>query len=314
MKKGFFALALSCVTMACGPALADWKPAGPIKLTIAFAAGGGADTQARLIAEALEADKGWKIIPENVTGKGGVNTLNALKGGVTDGTHIAMVVTESLGYNLVAARKSGLKVEDFEGITTTAGFQMGVVARTDKGWKSFDDVIAAAKGGQQIRFGVMSPRLDDLAYLLGKAHGVDFNTVMLKGGKAVMNALNAGDVDIGWGAGIQAKAVKAGDMINLVSGISEKLKVSPDAPTMSELGVKFNADGYFVFVAPAGLDPAAREALTSAIIAIVTDPKTKAGGFIDKAFGGPITIHGAELDKLLEQGVPESEALMAAAQ
>jgi len=56
----------------------------------------------------------------------------------------------------------------------------------------------------------MSPRLGDLAYLLGKAHDIEFNIVSLKGGKAVMNALNAGDVDIGWGAGVQTKAVVAG--------------------------------------------------------------------------------------------------------
>ena len=43
---GFTALATS--------AMAEWTPPGPIKLMIAFAAGGGADTQARMIAEELE--------------------------------------------------------------------------------------------------------------------------------------------------------------------------------------------------------------------------------------------------------------------
>ncbi|MEC8204989.1 MAG: sulfatase-like hydrolase/transferase, partial [Pseudomonadota bacterium] len=45
-------------------ALAEWKPSGPITMMIAFAAGGGADTQARMIAEELEKRHGWKIIPE----------------------------------------------------------------------------------------------------------------------------------------------------------------------------------------------------------------------------------------------------------
>jgi len=34
-------------------ALAEWTPAGPIELMIAFAAGGGADTQARLRSSLL---------------------------------------------------------------------------------------------------------------------------------------------------------------------------------------------------------------------------------------------------------------------
>ena len=107
---------------------------------------------------------------------------------------------------------------------------MGVVARSEKGWKSFADVVAAAKGGQQIRFGAMSPKLADLAYLLGKANGIEFNTVMLRGGKGVMNGLNAGDVDICWLAGIQRKAIAAGDMVNLASDLSTQLVQTPDAP------------------------------------------------------------------------------------
>ena len=57
-------------------------------------------------------------------------------------------------------------------------------------------------------------------------------------------------------------------MVNLASGPSSKLVVSPDAPTMAELGVDFNADGYFMFAAPDGIPDAAREALSSAIAAL----------------------------------------------
>ena len=47
-------VAAVALTASTGAMLAaDWTPPGPIKLMIAFRAGGGADTQARLIAEAL---------------------------------------------------------------------------------------------------------------------------------------------------------------------------------------------------------------------------------------------------------------------
>ena len=77
---GFTALATS--------AMAEWTPPGPIKLMIAFAAGGGADTQARMIAEELENKLGWKFIPEQVTGKGGMNLAMAMKDQPNDGTVI----------------------------------------------------------------------------------------------------------------------------------------------------------------------------------------------------------------------------------
>ena len=292
---------------------AEWQPVGPIKMMIAFRAGGGADTQARMIAEELEARHGWKIIPEQVTGKGGAVMAAALKNELGDGTAIGMLVSESLGYNMIAAKNPGYGANDFTHITTTAGFQMGVVALTSKGWQSMDDVFAAAKSGSAIRFGVMSPRLADLAYLLGKANDTEFNIISYKGGKGVMNALNAGDTDIGWVAGIQAKAVQAGEMINLASGISEPLAVSPDAPLIKDLGVEFNADGYFMFVAPAGIPDEARTVLSKAIGEIVTDESTKAGGFIKKAFGGAKVLAGAELDNFMADSVADSKKLLQAA-
>jgi len=310
IKAGLAALGVAAMTT--GAWAADWTPPGPIKLMIAFRAGGGADTQARLIAEALEQQKGWKFIPEQVTGKGGLNLANALKDAPNDGTVIGMAVTETFGYNM-AASKSGMTPADFTGLSTTAGFQMGIVARSSKGWNSFDDMIAAAKGGEQIRFGVMSPKLADLTYLLGEAQGVEFNIVPVKGGKAVMDGVNAGDLDVGFMAGIQAKGVAAGDLVNLASGLSEPLKQTPEAPTLADLGVGYNADGYFVFVAPAGLPEEARAALAEAIAGVVNDPDSKAGGLIQKAFGGPATIMGDDLTAMMARDYEQAESLMKAA-
>jgi len=94
--------------------------------------------------------------------------------------------------------------------------------------------------------------------------------------------------------------------------MSTKLTISPDAPTLKELGVDFNADGYFVLVAPAGLPDDARAALTDAIVAATTDQGSKAGGMINKAFGGPAVITGAELDALVQNDYDSAGKLMKA--
>ena len=302
--------ALASAILLTGAAAAEWAPPGPIKLMIAFRAGGGADTQARLIAEALEAELGWKFIPEQVTGKGGINMAAALKDQPNDGTVIGMGVTETFGYNMAASPNSGMKPSDFTGLTTTAGFQMGVVARSSKGWSSFADVIVAAKGGQKLRFGAMSPKLADLAYLLGKAQGVDFNVVSVRGGKAVMDGVNAGDLDLGFMAGIQQKGVTAGDLVNLASALSVPLEQTPEAPTFADLGVEFNADGYFVFVGPAGMPPDARDALANAIASVSSDESSKVGGIIKKAFGGAAIISGDDLTNLLKDGYLKADELL----
>ncbi len=293
-------------------AYAGWNPGGPIKLMIGFKAGGGADTQARLIAEELQARHGWKIIPSQVMGKGGINLANAIKKSPNDGTVIGMFVSETFGYNLVVSKKTGLELDDFTPLVTTAAFEMGIVAKYSQGWKTFHDVIAAAKSGRQIRFGAMSQKLADLAYLLARNNGVEFNIVMTKGGKGVMNSLNAGDIDVGFVAGIQARSVASGDMVNLASGLSRPLKQTPEAPVMKDLGVQFDADGYFMFAAPAGLPAQARQELSKIIAEIVNDPSSKPGGFIQKAFGGASVITGDDLDHFLEQQYKSAEQLLKA--
>lgn len=295
MRKmlNFAAVALTTLGTATAAIASDWTPPGPIKMIIAFAAGGGADTQARLIAEELEARHGWKIIPEQVTGKGGLNAVNALKKEPADGTAIAMIVSETLGYNMAAA-KAG-KPTDVTPITTTAGTQMGIVALASKGWKTLGDVIEAARGGEDIRFGVMTGMLGDLAYITGKENGVDFNIISVKGGKAVMNGLNAGD------------------MVELASARSEPLINSPDAPLLSDYGVEFVNEISFLFAGPADMDPEAREAIATAIADIVTTEGGKANEFITKGFGGPVVISGAELETAVQKDFDSSGALLAAA-
>ena len=315
MRRLVIALAaLIGVMGGSAAAVAEWQPSGPIKLAIAFAAGGGADTISRQIADELQKRKGWEIIPQQITGGGGAKLAAALKDEPNDGTTIGMVVTETYGYNMVANPKAGFSQADMTPITTVAAFQMGVVAKSDKGWKTFADVVAAGKSGEKLRFGTMSPKLADLAFLVGEANGIDFNIIEVKGGKAVMNGVNAGDMDLGFMAGIQRKGVASGDLVNLASAMSMPLKQTPDAPLMADIGVKFNADGYFLFVGPAGMDSDARKAISEAIAEIVKDESTKAGGIIKKAFGGHAVISGPDLDQLLVIEAASAESLMMAVQ
>ncbi|MDE2739473.1 MAG: tripartite tricarboxylate transporter substrate-binding protein, partial [Paracoccaceae bacterium] len=94
--------------------------------------------------------------------------------------------------------------------------------------------------------------------------------------------------------------------------LSTPLVQTPDAPTFADLGVQYNADGYFVFVAPGDMDPKARDAITAAIVEATKSGQ--ASGMINNAFGGAVTIQGAELDALLQSEFESASALMAAVQ
>ena len=304
--------ALAATAFAATAAHAEWAPSGPIKVMIGFKAGGGTDTQGRLIFEEVSKRKGWKFIITNVAGKGGANMLTKLKDEPADGLTIGMAVDATVTYLPLTSKKITYGVEDFDYILTTAPSQMGIVARTDKGWKTLQDVIDYAKAGNKVSVASMSARLDDALYVINKKYGVKMNKVSVKGGRGSMNAIIAGDVDIGFGAGIQGKMVRAGTVVNLVSAESTRLELSPDIPTMKELGMPFSFGVQFLTMAPKGFPPEAREAIAAAMHEVVSDQNTKAFEFIRNGFGVPPLLMGDKLDAHMQASLDESKALLKA--
>ena len=306
---------LACVAaLAFVPAAqAEWKPSGPITLNIGFKAGGGTDTQARLIGEALAAKKGWKFIFKNVAGKGGSNLARTLKGGATDGLTIGMAVTQTFTYNPLISKKIGYTPDDFDFVISTAPTQMGVVVRSDSGMKSLEDLAKKAKGGP-IKFAIMSPRLGDAAYLIQQKYGVKFNQVKVKGGRGVLNGLMAKDVDVGFIAGIHVKGVKAGDLVNLASAEEGRLGMSPDVPTLRELGIPYAFGATFVVFVPKGTDKAAQEGIAAAFKEILSDKSTKASKFVNRAFGPPPLKTGKALADQVAKEIADNKKILATIQ
>ena len=311
LKLAVAALALSTTLNAQA---AGWQPSGPIKMMIAFQAGGGTDTQGRLLAEELSERKGWTVLPENLPGKGGGTMAVALKAEPADGLSIGLTVSEALTYGPQVARNAGYDVGDFTMISTITGSQLAIFAKSDRGWKTLADVVAEAKkDGTKFTVGAMSPKLADATYVISKQLGIEFTTVMVKGGKGGLNGVVADDLDMGWGAGPQNKGVSSGDLVNLMSAEEEPLVVSPDAPMLSEFGVPFTFGTKFMVIAPAGIPDDAREALAQAISEIVQDPGSKLNAFISKAFSGPDVVNGQELDDAIASSYAASGALIKAA-
>lgn len=278
------------------PAMAEWKPSGPITLSIGFKVGGGTDTQARLIGEELSKKLGWKFIFKNVAGKGGSNLARMMKGGPTDGLTIGMATTTTFAYNPLLSKKIGYSADDFDYIISTAPTQMGLVVRKDSGWNTLSDVVAAAKS-TKLKIAIISPRLGDAAHLISQKFGVKFNTVKAKGGRGVLNGLMAKDVDVGFIAGIHVKGVKAGDLINVASAEKTRLTMSPDVPTLMEMGIPYAFGVTFIVFAPEGIDPQAKEAIADAFKGVLSDEKSKARAFVKRAFGEPPLKTGVALAK-----------------
>jgi tripartite-type tricarboxylate transporter receptor subunit TctC len=86
-RRKFLHLAAGAAGLPTLPrmALAQAYPARPIKLIVAFPAGGPADTMGRMVAQAMSSKIGQPVVVENVGGAGGTIALRMMTTASPDG-------------------------------------------------------------------------------------------------------------------------------------------------------------------------------------------------------------------------------------
>ena len=241
------ALALGLLT---SPALAEF-PEKPVTILVGFGAGGGTDTLARLIGKEAEKALGQPVVIENVPGGGGVVAATKLMNADPDGYTIGMAVTSTFSYAPLASDTVKYDAATFDYLTSAAKLQNAIVVGKDSPFNTWQDVVAAGKGGQKISFGSSSPAVNLIMDFVANQDGYDMKVVPTKGGAQIMKDVLGGHVDMGWSAGIHQRF--GGDVKVLVAAGNDRLASSPDVPTFKEIGYEIGDDTYFLFFAPKGI-------------------------------------------------------------
>lgn len=290
---------LAALSLAAPSAYAQWSPSGPIKLQIGFGAGGGTDTQARNLASELEALRGWRVIPENVAGAGGAVMAASLKNQPADGLTIGMALDTTFSFASIGNEE--LSIDDFTYLTTLSASQTGVIARADSGWETIEDMVEAARSGTEIVWTNYSAQTELASEIIAAHYDIDVNHVRGSGGKAGVDSLVARDANVAWGGGAQRGLVAAGELVILASAEDEPLVQAPDGQVLTDMGVLPHSFGFrFVLVAPAGLPDDARQAITDAVVEVITNEDSETAKFIAKQYPpAAVVITGEELDRMI---------------
>src|SRR5690606_26794934 len=97
---GLGSLALSALVAAPG-ALAQSYPTRPVQLIVPWAAGGGSDTVARIIAAGLEKELGQPVNVVNRTGGNGMTGHSAIATATPDGYTLGLATSEIASYKVL---------------------------------------------------------------------------------------------------------------------------------------------------------------------------------------------------------------------
>jgi tripartite-type tricarboxylate transporter receptor subunit TctC len=234
---------LCIASTLCNPALAQstW-PNKSVRIVNNFPPGGPSDILARALAEGLQKASGQSVIVENKPGAGGNIGASEVARAAGDGTTLfcgidtAFTVNPHIFPNMPF--KLGNKARDLKPlmIISSNGLLMGTSAV--KGLRSMGELIALGKtrGVNFSSGGAGSPGHLGVQ-IFSQAAGIKITHVPYRGNSPAVIAIISGEVDGGIlsSSGLLPQ-VKAGKVVPIAVTSRARSKLTPDVPTVKELG------------------------------------------------------------------------------
>ena len=255
---GTVALIANCIALPAAYAQSARNfPEKPIKLVIAFPAGGPTDVTMRQLAENAGKQLGQPVIIENKPGAGGTLPAQALQTAQPDGYTLAQM---PLGvFRLPYTTKINWDpVKDISYVINVTGYAFGIVVPADSPFKNWADFVAYAKANPgKLTYGstgtMTSPHLT--TELIAQKAGIELQHVPYKGSADLMLATISGQLMAAADSTGFAQQVAAGKLRVLNTWGEKRLDKFPDAPTLKELGYDMVQNSPFGIGAPRGTPP-----------------------------------------------------------
>jgi tripartite-type tricarboxylate transporter receptor subunit TctC len=253
---------------------ADGFPNKPLRLQIAFPAGGPTDITMRQLADNAGKILGQPVVVENKPGAGGTLPAQALQTAPADGYLLAQI---PLGvFRLPYTTKINWDpVKDISYVLNVTGYAFGIVVPADSPLKSWTHFVGWAKANPgKLTYGstgtLTSPHLT--TELIAQQLGIQLNHIPYKGSADLMQAIVGGHIMAAADSTGFAPQVQAGKLRVLNTWGEKRLEKFPDAPTLKELGLDIVQNSPFGIGAPRGTPPAVVKRLHDAFKKAMEEP------------------------------------------
>ncbi len=230
-----------------------WPTKQPIKLLVVFPPGGSADQVARILAPTLQQQLGQAVVVDNKGGASGAIGAAAVATGAADGYTFAVVFdTHAVNPSLIATMPFDTR-KDLTAVALLGTGAMVLATHADTPYKTFADVVAAAKTAKGVSYGsIGSGSLGHLAIaLLAKNAQLNLVHVPYRGGGPLMNDAIAGHVPLSIGSVFLSKPhLDSKRLRPLAVTTSARSPQLPDVPTVAESGFTgFDAPAWWAILA-----------------------------------------------------------------
>lgn len=281
MTKLLWAVVCAFALHGAAPASAQIYPSKPITIVAPFAAGGPADTLARLLGERMKNSLGQPIVVENIAGAAGSIGVGRVVRAAPDGhtigighlgTHVFNGALYNLQYDLVT---------DLEPIALLPSNTSVIVTKPDVPATNLKELVAWLKANPK-QATAATAGIGSIAHVasvfFGKQTGAELRIVPYRSGAAAFSDVVAGHTTFLFDqfSGHSAEMYRSGKLKPFAVTAKSRLPAVPEVPTVDEAGVPgLYVSTWYGLWAPKGTPREIITKLNAAVVEALAEPELR---------------------------------------
>ena len=290
-------------------------PSRPLTMICPFAAGGGTDAVARMVAALMEQDLGQPVNVVNRTGGGGAVGHTAGATAAPDGYTMTLNTSDLVMLHWMGVAQ--VTYREFRAVGVCNFDASSINVRADAPWKTVQELqdYAKANPGKLKASGTGKGGCWDIAragWLMKAGIPVDaIPWVPSSGAAPALQDMLAGGLAVVPCSIAEARAmIDAKKVKSLAIMADKRMDLFPNVPTLKELGINWSEGVWRGVLVPKGTPDNVVAILEKSLEKVVKSPKYKA--FMDKSGLGIMWKPAAEADKYMAAEDASKKVLMTA--
>ncbi|MFC7458854.1 Bug family tripartite tricarboxylate transporter substrate binding protein [Hydrogenophaga defluvii] len=259
-RRTLASIALGLLATGAHAQPAAW-PSKPVRLVVAFPAGGLADVLARVLQPQLTEALGQPVVIDNRGGaSGNVAAMETVRNGGDGHTFMVNVTTIESVNPLMFPSMGFDPVKDLQHVALLANTQLFLITRPTLAANNLKEFVAYAKANPgKLSYGSAgngtTPHI--AGELFKQTTGIFSTHIPYRGAAPAIQDVMAGQIDYAFAPGTVFQSVKAGKLKLLAVSSRQRTPNFPSAPTVEEEGFgKVYVEAPFAVYAPAGMPEA----------------------------------------------------------
>ncbi len=269
---GALALAMSAWAASAQDPAASY-PNKPIRMVVGFAAGGGNDIFARLIANELQKRTGWTVLIENKPGAGGRLSAEQVAREPADGYSVLVGASGAMVIGPLIYKTEYDTLKSFTPVTMIGDFPLFLAVAADHPAKTAKELVDWTKANVgKANYATSSPAFTLPSELFKMKSGANGTAIPYKSSaESILGVISGNAAMTVVDPPPLVSQVQGGKMRALAVLAKERFPDLPDVPTMTESGYPdVNVSLFSGFFVPAGTPKPIVDKLHKELHAVIT--------------------------------------------